>query len=142
MDQDEEHLKLLAIFHYIVGALAALFSLFALMYVGLGLLMVYVPQSPQAQGEPPPPWLGWIFVAMGGFAFLAGETLATCICLAGRFIAKRRRYWFAFITACVECLFFPFGIILGIFTIIVLSKASVKKLFDVAPHARGNQSSI
>jgi hypothetical protein len=34
MEHDEEHLRLLTIFHYIVGALAALFSCFALMYVG------------------------------------------------------------------------------------------------------------
>jgi hypothetical protein len=32
--------------------------------------------------------------------------------------------------ACIECLFIPFGTILGVFTIIVLSRESVKTLFS------------
>jgi len=135
MPQDEEHLRLLSIFHYIVGGLAALFSCFALLYCGFGALMLYASAHPQMQqGEPPPALIGWIFIGISCFFFLVGEALATCIALAGRFIAQRRRYWFAFVTACVQCLFFPFGIILGVFTIIVLSRASVKQLFGVETH--------
>jgi hypothetical protein len=37
--------------------------------------------------------------------------------------------------ACIECLFLPFGTILGVFTIIVLSRESVKELFG-APVGR------
>jgi len=33
------------------------------------------------------------------------------------------------VMACVECLFIPFGTILGVFTIIVLLRESVKALF-------------
>jgi ABC-type branched-subunit amino acid transport system permease subunit len=134
MPQDEEHLRLLSIFHYIVAGLAALFSFFPLLYSGFGVLMLYASSHPQhQQGEPPPPVVGWLFIAFGSLLFLAGLTLATCIALSGKFIARRRRYWFAFVTACVECLFFPFGIILGVFTIIVLSRNSVKRLFGVEP---------
>ena len=135
MPHDDEHLRLLSIFHYIVGGLAALFSFFPLIYAAFGAFMLYASAHPQMQqGEPPPPFLGWIFIGMGCFFFLVGETLATCIVLAGRFIAQRRRYWFVFVTACVQCLFFPFGIILGVFTIIVLSRASAKQLFGVEGH--------
>jgi len=135
MPHDDEHLRLLSIFHYIVGGLAALFSFFPLIYAVFGAFMLYASAHPQMQqGEPPPPFLGWIFIGMGCFFFLVGETLATCIVLAGRFIAQRRRYWFVFVTACVQCLFFPFGIILGVFTIIVLSRTSIKQLFGVELH--------
>lgn len=135
MPHDEEHLRLLSIFHYVVGGLAALFSFFALLYAGFGGFMLYASAHPQMQrGEPPPAFLGWIFIGLGCFFFLVGETLATCIMLAGRFIARHRRYWFVFVTACVQCLFFPFGIILGVFTIIVLSRTSVKQLFGVESH--------
>jgi hypothetical protein len=134
MPQDEDHLRLLAIFHYIVAGLAALFSFFPLLYAGFGWLMLYASSHPQQQqGQPPPAALGWIFIAFGCFFFLAGESLAICIAFSGRFIARRRRYWFAFVTACVQCLFFPFGIILGVFTIIVLSRTSVKQLFGIEP---------
>jgi ABC-type branched-subunit amino acid transport system permease subunit len=135
MTHDEEHLRLLSIFHYIVGGLATLFSFFPLIYAAFGAFMLYASAHPHMQqGEPPPPFLGWILIGIGGFFFFAGEALAACIVLAGRFIARRRGYWFVFVTACIQCIFFPFGIILGVFTIIVLSRASVKQLFGVQPH--------
>jgi ABC-type branched-subunit amino acid transport system permease subunit len=132
MSHDEEHLRLLSIFHYIVAGLGGLFSFFPLLYAGIGGFMLYASAQPQMQqGEPPPAFLGWIFIAFGCFGFLIGLTLAICIVLAGRFIARRCHYWFVFVIACVQCLFFPFGIILGIFTIIVLSRTSVKDWFGI-----------
>lgn len=129
----EEHLRLLSIFHYIVGGLAALFSFFPLLYAAFGVFMLYAASHPQMQqGEPPPAVVGWFLIGLGALFFLIGETMAVGIALSGRFIVRRRRYWFAFVMACVECLFFPFGIILGVFTIIVLSRALVKQLFGLA----------
>jgi hypothetical protein len=136
MPQDEDHLRLLSIFHYIVAGLAALFSLFPLFYCGLGWFLLYAAAHPQhTQGEPPPAFMGWIFIVFGCLLFLFGEALATCIALSGRFIARRRRYWFAFVVACVQCLFLPFGTILGVFTIIVLSRSSVKELFGIESYS-------
>ena len=51
--------------------------------------------------------------------------------IAGRSLAKRCHYWFAFVVACLECLFVPFGTILGVFTLIVLSRNSAKELFGL-----------
>jgi len=56
--------------------------------------------------------------------------MAISILMAGRSLALRKRYTFAFIIACIECLFFPFGTILGVFTIVTLSRESVKALFE------------
>jgi len=61
--------------------------------------------------------------------FLAGITMAICILIAGQCLFRRKAYSFALVIACVECLFIPFGTILGVFTIIVLSRESVKALF-------------
>src|SRR5450432_1596091 len=85
MTHDEEHLRLLAIFHYIVGGLAVLFSFFPLLYGGFGLLILHAPAHPQ-HGEPPPPFLGWLFIGLGVFFFVLGLVFATCILLSGRFI--------------------------------------------------------
>ncbi len=132
MSEDQEHLRLLSIFHYVVAGLGALFSLLPLLYLAGGWFMLYAAAHPQQiKGEPPPALLGWVFIAFGGLLFLCGETMAMCIALAGRFIARRRHYWFAFVLACVQCLFVPFGTILGVFTIIVLSRKSVKELFGI-----------
>jgi len=45
---------------------------------------------------------------------------------------RNRRWWtFCYLTGWGECLMFPFGTVLGIFTIIVLSRPSVKRLFGL-----------
>ena len=131
MNHDSEHLRLLAIFHYVVAALAALVSFFPLLYSAMGGFMLYAAHHPGPHDqEPPPAFLAWIFIAMGVLFFLAGWAMASCILIAGRSLARQRHYWFAFVVACIECLFMPFGTILGVFTIIVLSREAVKTLFS------------
>lgn len=127
---DQEHLRLLSIFHYIVGSLTVLFSCFPLIHLGLGIAMLTDPGFFGAEAaEQPPAFVGWLFVLIGGLIFLCGQALAICMIVSGRFLARRRRYLFVFITACVECIVMPFGTILGVLTIIVLSRESVKALF-------------
>ena len=137
MNQDAERLRLLAIFHYIVAGLAVLFSLFPLLYTTIGTIFVFAARHPAAAGpkpgeELPPEFLGWIFVGIGSFLFLLGIAMAICILIAGRCLSRRRCYSFALVMACTECLFIPFGTILGVFTIIALSRESVKAVFSTA----------
>jgi hypothetical protein len=133
MNRDKEHLQLLAIFHYVVAGLAALFSFFPFLYSVLGGFFLYAANHPgPSNQEPPPAVLGWVFTLLGAFFFLAGVTMAICILIAGRSIARYKRYSFALVIACIECLFVPFGTILGVFTIIVLSRESVRGLFSTA----------
>ena len=129
---DEQHLRLLSIFHYVVGGLTGLFACFPLIHVALGLAMIFAPQSlSNRPGDQPPAFFGWFFTCMGGGFFLVGISVVVCIVLAGRFITQRRRYWFVFVLACVQCTFFPFGTALGVFTLLVLSRPTVKTLFQV-----------
>ena len=133
-NDDAQHLRLLAIFHYVVGGLTALLACLPLIHVALGLAMIYAPRSlANKPGDEPPAFVGWLFVGMGSAFFLAGITLAVCIILAGRFLARRKRYWFVFVLACLQCAVFPFGTVLGVFTIVVLSRESVKAQFSAAP---------
>jgi hypothetical protein len=130
--QDAEHVRLLAMFHYIVAGLAALFSLLPLLYTTIGAVFIFAARhgTPKPGEELPPEFLGWIFVGVGLLLFLLGIATAICILMAGRSLTKHRHYWFAFSIAYVECLFIPFGTILGVFTIIALSRESVKGLFS------------
>jgi hypothetical protein len=132
---DAQHLRLLSIFHYVVGGLTALFACFPLIHLGLGLAMLFSPEFFHTKpGEQPPPQaIGWLFTCIGGLMFLAGQAMAVCTVVAGRFIARRKRYWFIFVMACIECAFFPFGTVLGVFTIVTLSRETVKRLFGVTP---------
>ena len=135
MNQDKEHLRLLAIFHYIVAGLAALFSFFPLLYTTIGAIFIFVARhgTPKPGEELPPEFLGWIFVGVGSFLFLLGITMGICILIAGRCLSHHKGYSFTLVMACIECLFIPFGTILGVFTIIALSRESVEALFSTAP---------
>ena len=131
MNQDREQLRLLAIFHYVVAGLAGLFSLFPLLYTTIGAIFIFAAKHGTVKPgeELPPEFLGWIFAAIGSVLFLIGLAMAICILIAGRSLALCKRYSFTMVMACIECLFIPFGTILGVFTIVVLSRESVKGLF-------------
>ena len=93
--------------------------------------MLYAAERPGPNNqEPPPAFLGWMFIVLGAVFFLAGVIMAMCILFAGRCLSRRKGYSFALVIACVECLFVPFGTILGVFTIVALSRESVKASFE------------
>jgi hypothetical protein len=126
MNDDKEHLKLLSIFHYIVGAITALFSCFPLIHIAIGIAMLCCAFDGK---DAPPKFVGWIFIIFPGFMMLCGWALAVCILIAGSKLARYRARTYCLVIACVECIFMPFGTVLGAFTIIVLMKNSVKELF-------------
>ena len=132
---DSEHLKLLSIFHYVVGGMAAFFACIPIIHLVIGLFLILAPGKFGHGSNQPPAFIGWFFVVFASVFILTGWTLAIFILLAGRFIARRKYYMFCFVMACVECLFMPFGTVLGVFTILVLNRQSVKELFN--PRAAG-----
>ena len=125
--QNLEHLRLLAIFHYIVGGLAGLFSLFPVIHLVMGVAMVTGRMdAPDQDGV----LFGWLFILFAAGMIIFGLSFAVCLVLAGRFLSRRVHYTFCFVMAALACMFFPFGTVLGIFTIIVLSRTGVRDLFD------------
>jgi predicted membrane channel-forming protein YqfA (hemolysin III family) len=134
MDRDTEQLNLLAIFHYVVAGLAALFSFSPLIYTAVGVIFIFAARHGTAKPgeELPPEFLGWIFAVLGWMLCVMGIAMAIFILIAGRCLSRRNGYSFALVIACIECLFIPFGTILGVFTIVALSRESVKALFPGA----------
>ena len=135
MKQDEEHLQLLSIFHYVVGGLAGLFALFPIIHLILGLVMIFASDKFADKGEPPPAFIGWFFVIFASLFIIFGLIIATFILATGYFLSRRRHYLFCLVMGGVECLFMPFGTVLGVFTIIVLMREPVKQLFGANPLA-------
>jgi hypothetical protein len=127
---DNEHLKLLSIFHYVVSGLAALFACFPIIHLIVGLFFILAPQKFGQGSNQPPAFIGWFFVGFASIFILLGWTFAVFVLIAGRFIARRKHYTFCFVMAAVECLFMPFGTVLGVFAILVLNRKSVKELFN------------
>ena len=126
---DAEHLRLLAIFHFVIGGLTGLFSLFPLLHLGIGLAIVTGAIDNSGPGGPPPAF-GWIFVVIGGGAILLGMTAAICIAVAGDKLSTHTGYLYCLVIAGIECMFMPLGTVLGVFTIIVLLRPTVKQMFE------------
>lgn len=128
MDQHDEHLRLISIFHYVVAALAALFACFPLIHLVIGIAMLSGGFANGSGGDDLK-WIGGFFVAFASAWILMGLTFAICVLLAGRNLAKRTRYTFCLVMAGLECVFVPFGTVLGVFSLIVLTKDEVKARF-------------
>ncbi|MDB6125581.1 MAG: hypothetical protein JWQ71_4574 [Pedosphaera sp.] len=132
MDQDAEHLRILSIFHYVVGGLLACFACFFIIYIVVGLVMASAPTTLNGHGAPPR-FVGWFMAMIGCFFLFLGWSLAALIIYAGRCLAQRKHYRFCMIIAGVSCMFMPFGTVLGIFTILVLQRERVKGMFHPVP---------
>jgi hypothetical protein len=93
----------------------------------------FIVMSRQGDGgrDGPLPFVGEMFVAIAIISMTVCWTIAACIIATGRFLAKRRHYTFCLGTAGVECIFMPFGTVLGVFTIIVLVRESVRAMFPI-----------
>jgi hypothetical protein len=135
--EDAEHLKLLSIFHYVLAGMTALAGCIPIIHVVLGIVMVSgsLPTSPTS--PPPPAAFGWFFIGFGGLFILLAWTMAVLQFLTARWIAARRRRMFCFVMACIECAAIPVGTALGVFTILVLQRPSVRALFDEPPPGGG-----
>lgn len=130
MTDDQEQLRLLSIFHYVLSGIAALVGCvpFIHLAVGIAILTGHFPEQPNKQFSDA--MVGYFFVGAAVFAIMFQWTLALCLWLTALFLRQRRHYTFCLIMAGVQCLFFPFGTALGVFTIIVLNRPSVKTMFN------------
>ena len=130
--QDAQHLQLLAIFHYVCAGIIALFACFPIIHLFMGLAMVFSPRTftpPNSGPQPPFEVVGWIFIFFAGAFMLFGWTFAALVAWAGRCLSRRVRYTFCLVMGAIVCVFMPFGTVLGVFTVIVLMRPTVKPLF-------------
>ena len=125
MNQDEQYLRLLSIFHYVVGGVAAFFACipFIHFFIGMAMLTGAIDDAPA--------FVGLMFVVMSIVAITIGWVFAACLIVAGKSLARRKRYMFCLVMAAISCMFMPFGTVLGVFTIIVLMRPEVKELFEI-----------
>jgi hypothetical protein len=141
MNNDIEHLRLLTIGHYIAAGITALFACFPLIHLSIGLMLLTNPPTGPEGEQFPSQMFGLMFALFGGALILGGWTIAALTFAAGRSIKARKRHTFCIVVAAISCAFFPLGTILGVFSILVLSRPSVKVMFkgqpalDDPPHA-------
>lgn len=133
VNQDAEHLKLLAIFHYIMGGLTALTGCFFLIYAVIGAGVGFgVPQDPSVTAEDAQAAqaVGALFGVIGVLGTAFCVLLGGLIALSGRKLQQRKGRTFSYIIAAFLCLNMPLGTALGVFTFVVLGRDSVKAMYD------------
>jgi hypothetical protein len=131
-DQDQEQLRLLGTFHYILAGLLLLISLVSLPFLAMGIALIRYPDSFSSEGDLPPAVAGWIFLAIALVILVFSLLLPIALILSGYYLKRQKRYWFSFVVACVECLNMPLGTALGVFTLVVLSRDSVKRRYGLS----------
>jgi hypothetical protein len=151
-----ERLRLLAIGYYIRGGIIAAFSSFFVIYAIFMFGMTLIPDSawtnhgksqaspassayfsnampsPTPSPQAPPKAFRRIIAAVFGFLVLLGWTLGGLTAYAGWCIQKRRHKVLIYIAAAFNYIFIPYGTLLGVATIIVMSSAAGHLEFESA----------
>lgn len=120
-----EQLKLLSIFHYVVGALHAVFGSLGLIHFFIGLSIIFAPTDWSSVNRPPD-WFGLLFTVLGGSFVVFGWALGALTIYSGRCIATRKKKKFSIVMGAINCVMVPLGMVLGIFTLIILTKDEIR----------------
>ena len=129
--RDIEHLKLLSTFQYVFAGLSALFGCLPVVHLAVGIL-VLTGQIGEDKSFPAPMQrtMGVLFVSIATFVILFNWGTALAALLTARKLVRHRSHTFCVVVAAIECLFVPYGTVLGVFTLIVLMRPGVKARFD------------
>lgn len=129
LPRDREHLNLLSVFHFVFGGLAIIGILFLLAhYIFFQAILSAVSKDPSFTGGPPMEIFShmvWFYVIMG----LALLTAGALNVYAGICLRRCTNRVFTLVVAALNCLSIPLGTALGVFTIIVLQRESVMRLY-------------
>mgnify|MGYP001597297254 CR=1 FL=1 len=126
-EKDTGDLKTLSIFWYIIAALNLLGGCTGLVFILVG---VAGGLSGASSGDPHDraagAVMGGFFGCIGLFVLAVVWGFAFLNFTVARSLPKRRHRTLCFVMAVLACLYFPLGTILGIFTLIILNRPSVK----------------
>ena len=128
---DADHLNLLSIFHFVGAGLALLGILFLLGHYAIFHSLFSNPNLWKNQNQRPPPAelfavLRWFYL-VGAIWFIASGILNL---LSGLYIRARKNRTFSLVVAGINCGHIPLGTVLGVFTMIVLLRDSVRELYE------------
>jgi hypothetical protein len=142
LSKDEEHLKYLVIFSRIYGVIDILFSLIGVAYLFfIGSLIEssgFQRDADRLNFQLPPEQFMKIILFFVSVMILFQVLLGIMTIISGQFIKQKRYRTFSIVIAGLNCISFPLGTALGVFTIIVLFRDSVVSLYDKSLNTAGN----
>ena len=127
---DDEHLKLLAAFHWVGAAFSVLGLLFVFVHFLLMRSLILHPHSMGKATNPPPPEFMNVMVAIYVLMVLTLVGFAVLNVLSGFFLRGKKHRGFSLFVAAANCIHVPLGTVLGVFTIIVLIRPSVVAAYE------------
>ncbi|MCF7749643.1 hypothetical protein KQ945_02710 [Bacillus subtilis subsp. subtilis] len=129
---DAAQLRLLSVLHYVLAGFTVLFSLFPVLYLVLGIAVLSgaMPVDSSTASTPSEArLLGGVFIGLGAVFFVGMLGMAAFIGYAARCLARQQRHTLCLVAAALCCMFMPLGTILGVFTLVTLTRASVRARF-------------
>ena len=125
MNSEDHNLGIFKILYIIKGIITLAFSILPILYIFLG---VFISQKGD-MSEDESHFAGIFILLIGVVVFLFLLILGILTLLTAKYLGEKKNYDFIFVMAILNCLTGILGIILGIFTIIELTKPQVKRLF-------------
>lgn len=132
-DKDLDNLRLLKVLHLLYGVLHAIFICVPAFFVFLGFLLLENPEQYRTANpnDPPIEILAGFFIFMGFVMVFALILFGILQFIVVRSLAQRKWHLFCLIVAVLNCLNIPWGTMIGVPTLMVLLKPSVKALFQI-----------
>lgn len=128
--KDEDNLRMLGVFYYVFGSLCALgFLIFLLYTVVFSTMMPIMAETAPPRDAVVVESMMGVFYGIFVFGMLLMGTMCTLCFIAPSKMRKRESYGLIFTAAILVCLSIPLGTVLGIFTMVVMNRPSVRKSF-------------
>ncbi|GAL67469.1 hypothetical protein [Jejuia pallidilutea] len=128
MEAKPNNLNTFRILFLVKGIITLCFSVFFILYAGMGFFFNAAIEHSSENPELPFNF-GWFFVIIGGLGVIICIVLGILTLLASKYLKEVKNYNFIFVIAILNVLTGILGILLGVFTLIELTKPEVKKLF-------------
>ena len=128
--RDAEHLHLLSIFHFVVGGFCLVGVAFLVIHFLFFHFVFMNPAMWKGKQQAPPPEFFQMFIVfyiVFGVMFVAAAAVNL---LSGLFLRRQTHRVFSLVVAWLDCIWVPFGTVLGVFTIIVLMRDSVRLWYE------------
>jgi hydrogenase-4 membrane subunit HyfE len=129
--RDERQLHWLVVFHYIVAAMEALSAVILVVPLAQGYGVVTGETSALSEASSS---YGWSLIVFSIIAIVFAAAMALLTAKAGRCISQRRGHSFCTVVATLNCIYFPFGTVLGVLSLIVLKRSAVREAFGAVTH--------
>ena len=125
-DTDKKHLDILSVLHYLGGIYFLLATFFISRYVLAGIIAF---TRSKGTASPSESFTSWGQVILISALVIGMMVMGVLLLLTGHGLRKHKARILCLITAGAECMSFPLGTLLGVFTLVKLNKDSTKELF-------------